>query len=62
MIDEAIAQLDVLLATGRYERVVYSWDSARKTLGTGIFEVAREVTDYVVEQIEAAVARTASSS
>ncbi|CAB4963054.1 MAG: hypothetical protein F2842_10855 [Actinobacteria bacterium] len=62
VIDEAIAQLDVLLATGRYERVVYSWDSARKTLGTGIFEVAREVTDYVVEQIEAAVARTASSS
>ena len=62
VIDEAIAQLDVLLATGRYERVVYSWDSARKTLGTGIFEVAPEVTDYVVQQIEAAVARTASSS
>lgn len=59
VIDEAIAQLDLLLATGRYERVVYSWDGRSQTLGTGIFEVAREVTDYIVEQIEAAVARAA---
>ena len=57
VIDEAITHLDLLLATGRYLRVVYSWDGRRHTLGTGIFEVAREVTDYVVEQVEAAVSR-----
>ena len=54
VIDEAIAYLGELLATGRYHRVVFSWDSARETLGTGIFDVAREVTDYIVERIELA--------
>lgn len=56
VIDEAITHLAALLATGRYERVVYSWDPHSQTLGTGIFEVGREVTDYIVEQIEATVA------
>ena len=59
-IDDAIAYLGSLLAAGRYERVIYSWDAQSQTLGTGIFSVNHEVTDYIVEQIELCAAGVVS--
>ena len=56
-IDDAIAYFESLLATGDYARVIYSWDAQSQTLGTGIFTVAREVTDYIVERIDTTAAR-----
>ena len=56
IIDQAIDYVRMLLSSGGYEQVVVSWDSAQQTLGTGIFVVSRDVADYIIEQIELAVA------
>jgi len=56
-IDDAIAHLDSLLSTGNYARVIYSWDAQSQTLGTGIFNVAPEVTAYIVERIDTTASR-----
>lgn len=56
-IDDAIRHLDVLLASGQYDRVAISWNHERQILGTGIFTVDRTVLEYIVEQIEAVVSR-----
>lgn len=56
-IDDAVAHLDALLATGGYDSVTFSWNAERQSLGTGIFTVADEVLDYIVEQIEATARR-----
>ena len=57
VIDDAVAHLDTLLATEAYDTVVYSWNQQTQTLGSGIFDVAREVLDYIVEQIDSAANR-----
>lgn len=53
-IDRSLGVLSHLLATGRYDAVIYSWDANRETLGTGIFRVSRDVLDYIVNGIDAA--------
>jgi hypothetical protein len=47
MIDLSLAQIRSLLATGRYDRVVFSQDAERPTLGTGIFRVGEDVKEYI---------------
>jgi hypothetical protein len=51
LIDEAVAVIGELLATGRYDAVVYSSDG-RGSLGTGIFQVGADVKHYIVERLE----------
>ena len=50
-IDEALAVVDALLKTGDYDQVVVSRSKDGDTLGTGIFEVALEVRDYIFSQL-----------
>ena len=50
-IDEALAVVDALLNTGNYDKIVVSTSKDGDTLGTGIFEVAREVRDYIFSQL-----------
>jgi hypothetical protein len=50
-IDEALAVIHALLKTGDYDQIVVSKDKDDDTLGTGIFEVAREVRDYIYQQL-----------
>lgn len=51
LVDDAIAHIRGLLATGNYDQVIFSYDSKEKTLGTGIFKVADEVKDYIYQSI-----------
>jgi len=51
LVDDAIAHIRRLLATGNYDQVVFSYDPKKKTLGTGIFTVADEVKNYIYESI-----------
>ena len=51
LVDDAIAHIRGLLATGNYDQVIFSYDSCQKTLGTGIFKVADEVKTYIYESI-----------
>ena len=51
LVDDAIAHIRRLLATGNYDQVVFSYDPKNKTLGTGIFTVADEVKNYIYESI-----------
>ena len=53
LVDEAIAHIQRLLSTGNYDQVVFSYDAANDTLGTGIFHVADEVKSYIFESIMA---------
>ena len=48
VIDQAVAHIATLLRTGDYDQLIFSYDATKQTLGTGIFEVAREVTDYIM--------------
>ncbi len=48
-IDDAIQLIADLLATGAYQRVVYSAANADGDLGTGIFEVGDDVKRYIVD-------------
>ena len=50
-IDEALAVVDALLNTGNYDKIVVSTSKDGDTLGTGIFEVSREVRDYIFSQL-----------
>ena len=50
-IDEALAVVDALLNTGNYDKIVVSTSKDGDTLGTGIFEVALEVRDYIFSQL-----------
>lgn len=52
VIDEAIAEVRRLLASGAYSRLFYSADAAGQ-LGTGIFVVGRDVKGYIVKQLKA---------
>ena len=50
-IDEALAAVETLLKSGNYDQIVVSKDKDDDTLGTGIFEVALEVRDYIYQQL-----------
>ena len=50
-IDEALAVVETLLKSGNYDQIVVSKDKDDDTLGTGIYEVAREVRDYIYQQL-----------
>jgi hypothetical protein len=47
-IDDALELIDELLATGRYQRVIYSAANEEGDLGTGIFDVGHDVKRYIV--------------
>ena len=51
LVDDAIAHIARLLATGNYDQVIFSYDAKNETLGTGIFTVAAEVKNYIYESI-----------
>ena len=51
LVDDAIAHIQRLLATGNYDQVIFSYDARQKTIGTGIFQVADEVKNYIYESI-----------
>ena len=53
LVDDAMAHIQRLLATGNYDQVIFSYDEANNTLGTGIFQVADEVKSYIFECIMA---------
>ncbi len=50
-IDEALAVVDALVSTGNYDQIVVSTSKDGDTLGIGTFEVAREVRDYIYQQL-----------
>jgi hypothetical protein len=50
VIDDAIAVIEDLLASGRYERLVYS-AASDGGLGTGIFRVGDDVKRYIVDEL-----------
>ncbi|MFM8662632.1 MAG: hypothetical protein ACKODI_02165 [Acidimicrobiaceae bacterium] len=50
-IDEALAVINALLKTCDYDQIVVSTSKDGDTLGTGIYEVAREVRDYIFQQL-----------
>ena len=50
VVDEAIGVVRELLASGRYERVIYS-AAADGGLGTGIFSVGDDVKRYIVDEL-----------
>ena len=51
LVDDAIAHIQRLLANGNYDEVIFSYDAANDTLGTGIFDVADEVKNYIFQNI-----------
>ena len=51
LIDDAIAHIRRLLATGNYDQVIFSYDSKKKTLGTKIYSPADEVKNYIYQAI-----------
>ena len=53
LVDDAMAHIQRLLATGNYDQVIFSYDAVNDTLGTGIFDVADEVKSYIFESIMA---------
>ena len=50
-IDEALAVIDTLLKTGDYDQVIIPASKDGNTLGTGIYDVAPEVRDYIFSQL-----------
>jgi hypothetical protein len=52
-IDDALAAVGTLLATGRYQRLIYSAADDSGALGTGIFEVGDDVKRYIVTGLRA---------
>ena len=61
VIAEALAVVADLVATGRYQRVIYSSEPGSTRLGTGIFEVGDDVKDHIVAGLQAVVDRAAAS-
>jgi hypothetical protein len=52
VIDEAIARIEALLATGGYDTVVYSADRQGR-LGTSIFSPGDDVVDHITGRLRA---------
>ena len=50
-IDQALGVVKTLLKTCDYDQIVISASKDGDTLGTGIFEVALEVRDYIYQQL-----------
>ena len=48
-IDDALAAIQTVLASGRYRRVIYSAADESGALGTGIFVVGDDVKRYIVD-------------
>ena len=53
LVDDAMAHIQRLLRSGNYDEVIFSYDAANDTLGTGIFHVAEEVKSYIFQSIMA---------
>ena len=53
LVDDAMAHIQRLLASGNYDELIFSYDATNGTLGTGIFQVADEVKSYIFESIMA---------
>ena len=51
LVDDAIAHIQRLLRSGNYDEVIFSYDTANDTLGTGIFHVAEEVKSYIYHSL-----------
>ena len=60
-IGDACAQIERLLASGRFDTLAFSWDDETK-LGGRIFTTAQPVRDFIVEQLLATAARYGRSS
>ena len=52
MIDDALSVVRDLIATGNFERIIYSASDESGNLGTGIFNVATDVKQYIVSQLK----------
>jgi hypothetical protein len=52
VIDQSLSVIRSLVATGHYQRVIYSTDPSGHTLGTGIFQVGEDVKAYIVSQLQ----------
>ena len=50
-IDQALVIIRDLVKTGNYDQLVISVSKDGNTLGTGIYEVAPEVRDYIFQQL-----------
>lgn len=55
-VGDSIAQIDRLLATGRFSSLAFSWNDETK-LGGRIFDTAQDVRDYIVAELEAVAAK-----
>jgi len=53
---DSIAQIDRLLATGRFTALAFSWNDVTK-LGGHIFNTAQVVRDCIVDQLEEVAAK-----
>ena len=53
LIDDAMAHIKRLLATGNYDEVIFSYDAKNNTLGTGIFDVGEPVKQYIFDALMA---------
>jgi len=53
---DSIAQIDRLLASGRFRALAYSWDED-KHLGGETFDTAQVVRDHIVAALEAVAAK-----
>jgi len=62
MVDDAVANIRNLMATGRYQRIIYSAANASGALGTGIFNVADGVKRYIVDRLKELESGSAESS
>jgi hypothetical protein len=51
LVDDAMAHIQRLLASGNYDEVIFSYDAANDTLGTGIFDVADEVKSHTYHSL-----------
>src|SRR5215203_6012202 len=52
VIDDALSVVRDLIATGNFERIIYSASDESGNLGTGIFNVATDVKQYIVSQLK----------
>ncbi len=57
VVADAVAQIEGLLRTGRFDTIAFSWDD-KTGLGGRIFNTAQQVRDHIVEQLLAVAART----
>ena len=51
LVDDAMAHIQRLLKSGNYDEVIFSYDAANDSLGTGIFVVGDEVKSYIYQSL-----------